>query len=570
MPDNVIGTKLELTGEKEFNRQMTEVNNTLKTSRSDLSVLSAQYADNAKSADAYRAKQDALNSIAEQSRAKTQALREQYEKAAAAYGETSAKAQKYKQQLNAAIVAEIKATKAADDNAEALVRLSKANSVLDAAISGGIKAIKALGSAAGTSAKNVTKLSVTAAGAGAKNLLKFTGAAAGAAAAITAALGGAALAGLTAMTSFANEAAAAAKTAAEAGQPLSETQKKWLAYSDSLEALNTASASAKAAIGGLLLPALNDLSQTGAKFLGDFAADLEAAGTDTQKQSQVIAKYIASGAALIKEQLPQYAEFAKGLITGIGSGVAEAGPELLDIGTDILLDILDGIIGAAPKIADGGIAVVEKLLTALISRGPELVTSGAQLVTSILTGLASAAPKLLPMAAELIKNLAVSLIRAAPELVSAGGDLLKSLAQGLLSALSLLGDAADEIIEAVREAFGDKAAEYATIGFELVKSVFSGISNASSWIHGKLSDWVSALIKKIKGMFDDRDPDSSGGSGASGGSVGASGFSASGSAPFGGLRPQSQSSVILNIQAQTITQTDMDMIVDTVNRRLGT
>lgn len=575
MAENTIGAKLELTGEQEFNRQMTEVNNTLKTSRSDLSVLSAQYAENANSAEAYRAKQKALDDIASQSQAKTEALRKHYEEVAQAYGENSAQAQKYKQQLNAATVAEIKAAKAAEDNGLALQRMRKLNKGIDVVVDATTKALNKMATAAGLSNKSLLSFAVSVPIAGAKNLAKFTAAATGAAAALTAVLGGAALAGITKMVSFANEAAAAAKAAADAGQPLSQSQKQWLAYSDNLEGLNAAAASAKSAIGSLLLPALNDLSTTAGKYLSDFSRDLEAAGADSKEQSAVISKYIAEGAKLIKSKLPEYADFAKELIASIGSGIADAGSELIDTGADIVLDILDGIIQGAPKIADGGLAVVEKLAAALIARGPDLMTSAVSLVTSIVTGLASAAPRLIPMAADLVKTLAVALIKAAPELLKAGGDLLKSLADGLLAGLSLLGDAADEIIEAVRGAFGDGWAIAVEAGFDFVKALFSGVSGATSWLYNALSGWITGIIGYIKGKFKGAGGDS-GGAGASSYSYGSgslpriNSYSAPAAIALPSGSPVPQAATInLTFQAQTITQTDMDMIVSTVNRRLG-
>ena len=69
------------------------------------------------------------------------------------------------------------------------------------------------------------------------------------------------------------ESAEAAQAAKDAGETLSESQEKWLAYSESLSGLDACSQ--RKAPCGILLPMLSDLSTQGAEFLNSFAADME-------------------------------------------------------------------------------------------------------------------------------------------------------------------------------------------------------------------------------------------------------------------------------------------------------
>ena len=161
--------------------------------------------------------------------------------------------------------------------------------------------------AAGTAAKAVGTASVTAAkgvaSASAAMAKGFGTVAAGAAKGLAVATAAAAAMGtavITAMASFAKESAEAAQAAKDAGETLRHSQEKWLAYSDSLSGLDASVASAKSALGGILLPMLSDLSTQGADFLNSFAADMEAAGTDTAAQTQVITDYIVKSASMIK------------------------------------------------------------------------------------------------------------------------------------------------------------------------------------------------------------------------------------------------------------------------------
>ena len=76
-----IKTKVKLEGEAEFNRQMAAMNNGLKTTRSDMAALSAEFEGNLNTTKALTAKQKLLQSTYDQQKAKVDALNAQYEKA---------------------------------------------------------------------------------------------------------------------------------------------------------------------------------------------------------------------------------------------------------------------------------------------------------------------------------------------------------------------------------------------------------------------------------------------------------------------------------------------------------
>lgn len=105
MAVRTIATDLTLTGEKEFNDQMKAVNSNLKNLKTDMAAVTAEFRGNADSAQALAAKQKILQETADQQREKVRALAAMHEKMAKTYGEDSAAADKYRQQLNNARIA---------------------------------------------------------------------------------------------------------------------------------------------------------------------------------------------------------------------------------------------------------------------------------------------------------------------------------------------------------------------------------------------------------------------------------------------------------------------------------
>ena len=572
MATKTIGTELKLQGEKEFNAQMKAVNNGLKTTKSDMAALSAEFADNANSAKALTQKQKLLQTSVEQHKLKVAALKAQYKAAADSLGENAATTQKYKQQLNYATVALEKETAALEKNSNALREKYLA----------GLKSL-------GTGAKNTLSGMGKAAGGAAKGIGVI---AKGAMAATAAVAAFAATVGFTAITNlvnFAKESADAAKAAKEAGEVLTESQEKWLSYSGQLDSLDAAVAGAKSALGGILLPVLGELATEGTSFLNEFGEALNAAGDDTEKQGTVIAEYISKGAKMIIAKLPEYIQIGKDLIAGLGDGLSESGPELLDMGLELVMDLLHGIIDFAPQLGVAAVALVEKLVEFLGSQGPDLITAAVGMVTEIVSGLAKAAPDLVPAAYQLISQLLIALIHAAPDLIIAGVELIYGLISGLFTALGNLIDSVDDIIEAVVVAFGSKAEEFKALGKKIIQGIKDGLMKA--W--EAFSSWFNNLWDSL---FGDREVNvdvngtQNGGEPVDGSHAGGldyvpfdgylarlhrgeqvlTSFEAAlyrqGKIP-GGNNPGK--TVTMNFYAQSITQSDIEMICDVVNRKLG-
>lgn len=554
MGTRTIATDLKLTGEKEFNDSMKAVNSNMKALRSEMNVVTSEFGKNDASMSQNMRMLKNLSAQNDQQkeviRAATIALKQNEE----AYGKDSKEADKFRmiianaqtiinkntQQMevySGAIKKQVAATNQAEKTiskyipvtqrmasavnsakgkvsdftgrvkegahhvpvlAESLDILSASAPVAGAALKVTGKAIGGIGSAAISAGKGIGSAAISA-GKGVAKLSALSIAAAG----VVATAG---VAGLKLMSDYAKEAAEAAKAAQEAGEPLTDAQKQWLAFSDQLGDLDKATASAKAALGGVLLPALGNLSKVGAQYLNDFAADMEAVAGDTEAQGKVMAEYVAKGAELIKEQLPEYLETGKALLQGLAEGLEEVGPELLETGVDLLMDLLDQIIEFAPQICEGGMQLIEQLVKSLIDRGPDMLTSGVKLVTQLIQGLAQSAPTLIPQAINIVTTLLTALIQAAPDLLLAGLELILGIISGLTQGLGNIASSAGEIIDTFKAAFSEKADQFMDIGSQIVRGIWNGISSGYDWITGKISEWIGNVVDWIKNKLGIQSP----------------------------------------------------------------
>jgi hypothetical protein len=444
--------------------------------------------------------------------------------------------------------------------------------------SGSKKALTGLGNLAGATAKGTLKV----AGGAAKGI----GAISAASVAGVAALGTAAVAILAKMASFAKEAADAAKAAKEAGEPLTDDQKKWLAFSEQLDAVEESVQTAKTALGNVLLPALSELAGKGSTFLTGFAKDMEMAGEDTKTQGRVIAKYITLLVKDIIAELPQFVELGKELIGGIGDGLTRSGPELFDQIFAMTMDILNFVLDYAPEFAMAAISLVEKMVQALTEDGgPELIQSAVDMVSAIILGLAKAAPDLIPAAVKLVGQLLIALVAAAPDLILAGLELVYGIIQGIFNSFDDIKNAVVQIIETAKEAFGEKGDEFKKIGSDILDKLKQGLLDG--W--EAFTKWFSNLWDSL---FGDKEvkvdvtgtPNTADVDGSHAGGLRYVPFNdyvarlhqgemvltrAEADAYRNNRGHGGQKTVYLNFTAMTITEADVNMVVDIVNRKLG-
>lgn len=562
MATRKIDTELSLTGEKEFNDQMKAVNNSLKTTRSEMAVVTAEFGKNSTKIKALTAEHKILKQTLEDQKAKEKALSDQLKAAEQAYGKNSAQAQKYRQELNQARAAVINTENALQANTKAMLTQNAAAKALGKTFSAVAKGALAVTKATGKLIVGGTVGALVAAGGAAVVAAK----------------------GFQQLGKFAVE---AAQAKGDDGKPL---YAQYAQLGENLEGLTTASGAAKAALGSLLLPALESLSTEGTQFLNDFSTAMAETGGDTEKMGAVVGDFLAKGVQQISEKLPQYLKMGGDIITALGGGIAANLDTILASAGEILQTLTDGLISAAPDIGAAAVDVVMFLGSFLIENAPELLTAGLDLLNNVITGITNALPELIPAAVQMISQLLMALVQNAPQLVASGLELILALVQGLIEALPELIIAAGEAVKALVQGFEEKAEDIVNIGKNAVEKIKEGIAHA----------WES-LKAWFKGIWDSLFGGLSVDVGVSGTPTGGSGGGGKTAAPLrSGLwrvpydgfpavlhaneavLTSSQADkwrtsrgsgggggVVVNVYAQTLSEDEVDYLVSRVNREFG-
>lgn len=152
-----IKTRLSFDGEAEYKAACKEINSTLKVLNSEMKLVTAEYKDNADSADALRAKQSVLQKTYDEQTKKVKETEAALEKCRKATGDNSEASKKLEAQLNyqktALVKTEQELKKTGQQAEDAGGRFSKLSGVLGGlggAMATGVKAIGTAAAAIGT------------------------------------------------------------------------------------------------------------------------------------------------------------------------------------------------------------------------------------------------------------------------------------------------------------------------------------------------------------------------------------------------------------------------------------
>lgn len=514
MATRTINTDFALTGEKEFNDQMKAVNNNLKNLKSEMAAAASEFDGNADSTEALTKKQRILQDTYDQQKEKVRALSQMLEKQVEKFGEDSAAADKYRQQLNYARAELNKTKKALDEVTDAQ---KKYTSVFK-------RAFDALGAGKGklgdwiNKVKKATKetpfLSETldvlgAAGKGAGKGLEIGAkgiAAAGAAAAaavgallkieeetaeyrenqakLNTAFEAAGMAAGTASTAY-NEmykVLGDSDTATESAQLLAQLATgeadvaKWAdisagvvgSFGDALPINSLIEASNETAKVGKVTGALADALNWVGLSEDEFNSKLAACSTETERTALITDTLTAAygdaseafrenNAAIIEANAAQAdmdATLAKlgGAVSDVKNKLlTEFGPELSDI-IDAFVDFTNGVEGAEEALQSS----IQKMVDKIAEKLPDFLDFGIDLIVSIATGIIENLPYLLTKLPDIISAIMDGFGELVPALFELGENLVVGLWDGIFSKDGWLRSSIRSFIDGIKKIFTGK------------------------------------------------------------------------------------------------------------------
>ena len=330
------------------------------------------------------------------------------------------------------------------------------------------------------------------------------------------------------------------------------------AFDDSVQRLKSGAGAIKNALGTLLLPVLQTLSDEGTKLLGDFTNGIIEADGDWSKISTVVGDTVKGLSGIVAKEFPKILKLGISALSSFGSALIKSLPSILQTLTDSVVkdglkDLLNAILESAPLILDTLLGLIVDLANWLASGDTisTLIQGVIQLVTAIAESLTNVLPILLPVLVQIIGQIAdeitkpenvnlvldalltlvgacaVAIVKSIPTLIKALGTVFTNIwnrmkdESGKLIAyvVVFLQNIKDKLIAWVTDSsifknissfvaniiniIRELPSKVIEIGSNVVKGIWNGISKSYDWIKGKIKEWVgniTTFFKKALGI----------------------------------------------------------------------
>ena len=221
--------------------------------------------------------------------------------------------------------------------------------------------------------------------------------------------------------------------------------------------------------------------------------------------------------------LPMLLDAALQLITGLAQGLLDALPVLIAALPEIINGIITFLLDSIPQIIETGI----QLLTSLVAALPDIIMAIVEAIPKIIEGIITAVLNAIPQIIQAGIDLLISLIQALPQIITtivqaipqiisgivnalignidkiimAGVQLFVALIENLPTIIVEIVKAVPQIVAGIVKAFGSLMYKIVEIGGNIVKGLWSGITQLASWLWDKVSGWISSIWDGICDFF---------------------------------------------------------------------
>lgn len=199
--------------------------------------------------------------------------------------------------------------------------------------------------------------------------------------------------------------------------------------------------------------------------------------------------------------LPQIVVIGTDLILNLVSSISDNLPALLDSASTILDTLINGILSVLPSLIPIAVSIIETLVRSILENLPMLLEMGIQAIVELGKGIASMLPTLIPLAIDAILNLVDTLLDNIDLLVDTGISIIMALADGLLNALPTLIDKIPVIIDKLIMAITNNLPKLIQMGVELTVKLAVGLIKATPQLISKIPQIIGSVIKGFANYY---------------------------------------------------------------------
>ena len=180
----------------------------------------------------------------------------------------------------------------------------------------------------------------------------------------------------------------------------------------------------------------------------------------------------------------------------IGS-IMDSVPELLQMGSDMVMGIYNSALEAIPELLNIVSDIVNGLVESFMQNWPTIFQAGIDFVFQLIDGLVQAAPGILQAGIDLISSLLQTIYNNAPQYISAGFEVVTNLINGILQRIQVLVDTGINMITNLVTTIWNNLPQILNAGVQIISSLIKGLVQMIPKVLGKIGEMGGNIVSSL-------------------------------------------------------------------------
>ena len=192
------------------------------------------------------------------------------------------------------------------------------------------------------------------------------------------------------------------------------------------------------------------------------------------------------------EAIPGLLNIVSDIVNGLVEAFMQNWPSIFQAGIDFVFQLIDGLVQAAPGILQAGIDLISSLLQTIYNNAPQYISAGFEVVTNLISGILQRIPVLVDTGINMITNLVTTIWNNLPQILNAGVQIISSLIKGLVQmipkVLGKIGEMAGNIVSSLGKI------DLWAAGKAIIEGFLGGLKaawNAVTDFIGGVANWIA-------------------------------------------------------------------------------
>lgn len=195
----------------------------------------------------------------------------------------------------------------------------------------------------------------------------------------------------------------------------------------------------------------------------------------------------------IVEAAPYLIEAAFNLVAALGEALINT--DWLQIGTDLITGLNESMQLAAGKIFGTDGNILQSFIDSITANLPGVLEQGVEIITNLANGILQNLPTLLTVAMETITQFAVGILDNLPTILNAGVDIILNLVNGIIENLPTLIATAAQLMVQYVATIGEHLPQILMKGIEIIGKLIAGLLQALPKLIATIPQIIMAMAK---------------------------------------------------------------------------